>query len=117
MAAGRHGVSDRQYDLRLRLIHLDLLYGAFSTYYPCREQQTATSYTIMACNLGGVHRAFVRYLFLQYHQDAIFVCGGMLGPVLTSAAQEKRQDASAAAFVGMTAALLYYHHTGVEATK
>ena len=66
---------------------------------------------------GGVHRAFVRYLFLQYHQDAIFVCGGMLGPVLTSAAQEKRQDASAAAFVGMTAALLYYHHTGVEATK
>ena len=71
----------------------------------------------MACNLGGVHRAFVRYLFLQYHQDAIFVCGGMLGPVMTSAAQEKRQDASAAAFVGMTAALLYYHHTGVEATK
>ena len=117
MAAGRHGVSDRQYDLRLCLVYLDLLYAAFFHILPLPG--TANSHQMYHYSLqpGGVHRAFVRYLFLQYHQDAIFVCGGMLGPVLTSAAQEKRQDASAAAFVGMTAALLYYHHTGVEATK
>lgn len=93
----------------------------FSTYYPCREQQTATSYTIIACNLGMCIALLFGTCFYSTTRMRFLctagVCGGMLGPVLTSAAQEKRQDASAAAFVGMTAALLYYHHTGVEATK
>lgn len=73
----------------------------FSTYYSRQEQQAATSRSIMACNLGMC----IAFLFGTCFYSATGMrflcaagaCGGMLGTVLTSAAQEKRQDASAAA--------------------
>lgn len=72
----------------------------FSTYYSRQEQQAATSRAIMACNLGMC----IAFLFGTCFYSATSmrflcaagVCGGMLGTVLTSAAQEERQDASAA---------------------
>lgn len=72
----------------------------FSTYYSRQEQQAATSRAIMACNLGMC----IAFLFGTCFYSATSmrflcaagVCGGMLGIVLTSAAQEKRQGASAA---------------------